>query len=60
MHSPNMPFIFTTFDVFQFDISGNDINEKLLENIKLILVKLCVFNFDILGNYFKFLHASNK
>ena len=39
-----------TFEVFHFDISGNENNSLLLENISPILVTLEVSNFDMSGN----------
>jgi Leucine-rich repeat (LRR) protein len=39
-----------TFEVFQLDISGNDINELQKLNIKLISVTLEVFQLEISGN----------
>ena len=39
-----------TFDVFHFEISGNDSNDLQLQNIPHILLTLEVFQFDISGN----------
>ena len=45
-----MQEIFIIFEVSNFDISGNDINELHLSNIQLILVALEISHFEISGN----------
>ena len=52
-----MDFILLTFEVFHFDISGNDINAWQPKNIKLISVTLEVFHIDISGNDINELHS---
>ena len=42
-----------TLFVFQFAISGNDVNDEHSENKPVILVILFVFHFEISGNGFK-------
>ena len=51
---------FITCFVFQFDISGNPINEEHLSNIDSILYTLDKSHFEISGNNFNDIHSENK
>ena len=56
MHPSNISL---TFEVFHFDISGNDINELHSRNISLISLTFEVFHFDISDNDIIELHSRN-
>ena len=45
-----MELILLTLEVFNLDISGNDINEEHPPHLKLIFKTLQVFHLDISGN----------
>ena len=49
-----------TFDIFHFDISGNDSKEEHLQNILEISLAFDIFHFDISGNNFNDEHLQNK
>ena len=46
-----------TLEVFQLDISGNDINELHPLNIEIKLLTLQIFHLDISGNDINELHS---
>ena len=52
-------FIKITFEVFHFEISGNDANEFHPANIADIFVTFEIFHFEISGNDANELHPAN-
>ena len=54
-----MKLIFLTFEIFHFDISGNEDNLEQLKNIELILLTFEVFHADISGNRDNFVQYLN-
>ena len=55
-HSLNKFFIFNTLFVFQFEISGNEINSQQWQNVSSILSTLLIFQLDKSGNSSKATH----
>jgi len=60
VQSLNKPAILVTLFVFQFDISGKDVNDEHPENKHDIFVTLFVFHFEISGNDDKDEQSENK
>ena len=52
--------ILLIFDIFHFDISGNDINDLHLKNKPLKSLELLIFHSEISGNEINELHPEKK
>ena len=54
MHPKNKQFKTTTLEIsqFDFDISGNDVNEKHSKNILFIFLTFEIFHLDMSGKDF--------